>query len=142
MFYRACHFIYRFINVLHSSIYQQLSNVFQYNSVAHLNSLIDSIKHVNIYLIEYTSAYKISARTFYCFLTGVIHFPNACASRTTIWRTIPFRDNVFSLATNHFLFLDIICLHIKYTCTFVNLCINVLIPRKPTIKIKSTYYFD
>ena len=50
---------------LHLSLYQcssffhlqQLSNIFQYNSVAHLNSLIDSIKHVNIDLIEYTSAY-------------------------------------------------------------------------------------
>ena len=56
---------------LHLSLYQsssffhlqQLSNIFQYNSVAHLNSLIDSIKHVNIDLIEYTSAYDIVMET-------------------------------------------------------------------------------
>ena len=32
-------------------------SIFQYNSVTNVNSLIDSMKHVNIDLIEYTSAY-------------------------------------------------------------------------------------
>ena len=52
----SSHFKVHFINVIRSS----LSNIFQHNSITHLNiSLIDSIKHVNTDLIEYTSAYTV-----------------------------------------------------------------------------------
>ena len=59
----TCHFKVHFINVIRSS----LSNIFQHNSITHLNiSLIDSIKHVNIDLIEYTSAYGYQNRRPTC----------------------------------------------------------------------------